>query len=98
MGSGETCNELIVNSAGEDLNTGFKMALGLAFTFISLFVISSSTKGEHEENVAVKVNEMAMEQEGDNGERVDDIEVTGGKKLTQEEAHTFPISSGAIVF
>jgi hypothetical protein len=37
-------------------------------------VISSSTKKDEEENVATQVNEIAMEDDADNGEVVEDVE------------------------
>lgn len=61
-------------------------------------VISSSTKKEEYENVATQVNELAMEDEADTGEAVEDVENKGGKKMTPEEMHVFPISRGVIVF
>jgi len=65
---------------------------------VALFVISASTKGETEENVAVAVNELAMEEEQDTGEKVEDLEKPTGEKLSPEEMHVFPITKGIIVF
>ena len=46
-----------------EANTGSQIGLGLFFTIVALLVISASTKKDSEENIAVAVNELAMEDE-----------------------------------
>ena len=80
------------------ISDGFKIGLGCSFTFVSLLVISASTREKEEANVAVAVNEVAME-DAETHEVLEDLEEpNGGKKMTAEEMHVFPVTRGIIVF
>jgi hypothetical protein len=39
-----------------------------------------------------------MEEEEDDGKRINDVEKRNGKTFDQEKLHAFPISSGTIFF
>ncbi len=79
-------------------NTVFQIALGLFFTMASLFVISASTKKDEDKTISTSINQHMMEDERDNGEKLDDVEDNEGKKIDHEEIHTFPISTASIFF
>ena len=54
-----------------------QIALGLFFTFVSLVVISGSTKKSDESNLTEKMNAPMMEDEEDNGQRIESVEKKG---------------------
>ena len=78
-------------------NTLTLLVFGCFFTFTSLLVISASTQKEEEKNLAVAVNSALLENEGDDGAVVQDIEENGVKK-TAQEMHVFPITTATILF
>ena len=90
-----SCNPYTLSKA----NTYTLLFFGLFFTFTVLFVISASTKSQHEEeeSLALTANAPLIEDEADSGEKVADIE-EGGKKKTAEEMHVFPITTATILF
>lgn len=73
------------------------MCFGLAFTFLSLFVISAITKKDDEENLTTQMNKAMLEDEADGGEVVNDIEEHGVVK-SAKEMHVFPITNTTIYF
>ena len=90
----ESCNPYL-NSA---TNTTLELILGLFFTFASLLVISAST--QKEENLTTQLASGVQEKEEEGYEKVgkvNDME-SGGKKVTAEQMHVFPISSATIYF
>ena len=75
-----------------------EICIGLFFTFVSLLVISSTTAKDDEQNLATQMATGVQEQEHDNGyKEVEDVE-TGGKKVSADEMHVFPISQATILF
>jgi TRAP-type C4-dicarboxylate transport system permease small subunit len=73
-------------------NTILQIILGLFFTFISLIIISGSTKKSDVSNMTTKMNNQMMEDEEDDGTRLDDVEKKNGKIVDAESLHAFPIS------
>ena len=60
-------------------------------------VISGSTKKSDETNLTTRMNAPMMENEEDDGERLDSIEKRG-EVMDQDQLHAFPISSATILF
>ena len=73
----QTCNPF----GDSSVNTVMQIVLGLFFTFISLIVISGSTKKSDENNLTTRANNHMMEDEEDDGTRLDDVEKKNGKNL-----------------
>ena len=69
----------------------------MAFTVISLFTISASTKSEEEKGVAAEAGGHLLEKKEDLEDRPEDGPAERNGK-TAEEAHTFEISSATIIF
>ena len=59
-------------------NTALQISLGLFFTFVSLIIISGSTKKSDENNLTARMNSPMMEDDEDDGERLDPVEKKGG--------------------
>ena len=77
-------------------NTIMQIVVGLFFTFISLLIISSTTKKS--DNLTTKMNAPLIEDEDNDYEKLESVEKKDGKVLTQEDMHAFPISGPTIVF
>ena len=69
---------------------------GLLFTFVSLAIISGSSKNSDKENMATTINKPLMENDdSDNEDKLHDGE---GKELDTKKLHSFPISTATILF
>ena len=64
---------------------------------MSLIIISGSTKKSDENNLTARMNAPMMENEEDDGERLDSVHKRG-EDFDQEKLHAFPISSATIFF
>ena len=51
--------------------------MGVFFTFVSLIIISGSTKKSDENNLTARMNAPMMESEDDDGERLQSVEKRG---------------------
>lgn len=88
----QQCNPYTSSSG----NTTAEIILGLFFTFLSLLIVGgSTTKGDP--TVTDTMSAHMMENENEVSYQKVDVEA-GGKKISAEEAHVFPISTATILF
>ena len=73
------------------------MALGLFFTFLSLFVISFTTRKDEEDNISAKLNQAMMDAENQPKEKIENIEELGIKKSARE-MHVFAVTPATVHF
>ena len=73
------------------------MALGLFFTFVSLFVISFTSRKDEEDNITTKLNQAMMDDENQPKEALDNIEELGVKKSARE-MHVFAVTPATVHF
>jgi hypothetical protein len=73
------------------------MALGLFFTFLSLFVISFTTRKDEEDNISTKLNQAMMDAENQPKEKIENIEELGIKKSARE-MHVFAVTPATVHF
>jgi len=78
-------------------NTITMMALGLFFTFVSLFVISFTSRKEEEDNITTKLNQAMMDDESKPKEKMENIEELGVKKNARE-MHVFAVTPATVHF
>lgn len=78
-------------------NTVLQIVIGTFITVVSLMTISTTTKSE-KDNLMTSINHHMMEEEEDNHMRIDPVIKPDGRTLTQEELHSFPITSATIFF
>ena len=73
------------------------MTLGLFFTFVSLFVISFTSRKEEDDNITTRLNQAMMENQEQPKEKMDDIEELGIKKSARE-MHVFAVTPATVYF
>lgn len=80
---------------GEASNTIYQIGCGLAFTAVSLTVVSASSKSDDENSIPAGLGEHLMENKNEINE-TEDIERKDGQR--DQDAHVFAISNATIVF
>ena len=73
------------------------MTLGLFFTFVSLFVISFTSRKDEDDNITTRLNQAMMENQEQPKEKMDDIEELGIKKSARE-MHVFAVTPATVYF
>ena len=73
------------------------MTLGLFFTFVSLFVISFTSRKEEDDNITTRLNQAMMENQEQPKEKMDDIEELGIKRSARE-MHVFAVTPATVYF